>query len=186
MERVDTGNPLVHRFDDVLHPIVCKRLCDILAARPNTQRVADLPWHRDDTQHWHQLPEEVVWQVHAHRMAVTALVAACFGGKVYPHFTHLVIWREGMSMQLHRDNGYHEPHLECRAYTTVTYLNDDYVGGETFVETAHGSYVSAPKLGSVVIMPSDDRAPHGVNAVTQGTRYTMPIWLTQDAFHEER
>ena len=68
----------------------------------------------------------------------------------------------------------------------VCYLNDDYSGGETVIkQEVGGNYISTPKQGSVVIFKSNEDCVHSVNKITYGTRYTMPIWFTDNIDHCE-
>ena len=85
-------------------------------------------------------------------------------------------------MHRHKDDGYEvNDILQRRKFSSVTYLNDDYQGGETFIKTEHGDdYVSVPKKGSMVCYYSDPRNEHGVNLITSGVRVTMPIWYCLD------
>ena len=67
-----------------------------------------------------------------------------------------------------------------RKLTTVTYLNDDYEGGEIVFDTVHypnGDVFNhkIPK-GSMVMFPSDLRFPHEVKPVTKGCRYSIVGW----------
>lgn len=67
-----------------------------------------------------------------------------------------------------------------RKLTTVTYLNDDYEGGEIVFDTVHypnGDIFNhkIPK-GSMVMFPSDLRFPHEVKPVTKGQRYSIVAW----------
>jgi predicted 2-oxoglutarate/Fe(II)-dependent dioxygenase YbiX len=85
-------------------------------------------------------------------------------------------------MRRHRDDGYNgdsDP-LRARAYTTVTYLNDNYKGGETYIKTERGDYISVPKKGTTIIMKSTPENVHGVTTITSGLRVTLPIWFTKD------
>ena len=60
----------------------------------------------------------------------------------------------------------------------MTYLNDDYEGGETFINDNGNEILIQPKAGRVLIMLSDSRCPHGVKKVNNGIRVTLPIWFT--------
>jgi hypothetical protein len=83
-------------------------------------------------------------------------------------------------------------HLECRTqehpahfddkagnwgmYTTVLYLNDNYEGGETFINTVEEQIKIKPKTGSMVAY-NGHKLEHGVLPMT-AMRYTLPIWYT--------
>lgn len=191
MHKVDTGSALIHRFDKALHPAICDQLT--LLARNHTDRPADaidldkLPWFDSDTfayAHWED--EELRRMIGAYRIMVCQLITLCFREIVFPHFTDLVLWRPGKKMGEHKDDGYPgDPDiLKIRHFSAVTYCNDDYAGGETFIRNEHGGhYLSVPKRGSLVFYPSDERATHGVNEVRDSDRVTLSSWFTKDVRH---
>lgn len=191
MEKVDTGSALIHRFDGALHPDLCLRLCRYIRSRPErataSADIAKLPWHDSDTYaypHWDDA--ELRHLVGGYRIMVAQLICATFRQIVFPHFTDLVLWRSGRKMAEHKDDGYpgDDPILAVRHYSAVTYCNDDYGGGETFIRNEHGGhYLSTPRAGSLVFYPSDERCAHGVNEVVNGTRVTLSTWFTRDSRH---
>ena len=61
---------------------------------------------------------------------------------------------------------------ETTIFTSVTYLNDDYFGGETFF--TDGTKV-APKTGRTIYFDGQ-YYEHGVNEIQNRDRYTLPIW----------
>jgi predicted 2-oxoglutarate/Fe(II)-dependent dioxygenase YbiX len=85
-------------------------------------------------------------------------------------------------MREHKDNGYENNSvLSPRYISSVTYINDDFEGGETFIKTENGDYYySVPKTGSVVLFHSDERSMHGVERIDSGYRITLPIWFTKE------
>lgn len=65
-------------------------------------------------------------------------------------------------------------------FTSVTYLNDDYLGGETIIrpngeESDKFDTVVKPRTGRTVFFNGTYHW-HTVSAVTNGTRYTLPTW----------
>jgi hypothetical protein len=77
--------------------------------------------------------------------------------------------------------------MNVRHFTTVTYLNQEYLGGETLIwEKDKDIYINKPKTGSLLILLSDNRCEHAVRKVIGGDRVTLPIWLTKDINHKER
>ena len=56
--------------------------------------------------------------------------------------------------------------------TSITYLNDQYEGGQTFI---HEDIEIIPKIGRTVIF-NGQFYKHGVKKVLSGSRYTLPIW----------
>lgn len=84
--------------------------------------------------------------------------------KAYMDYFQLVKWPEKSSMDPHIDQPAHQ-------YTSLIYLNDDYEGGETVVE----SEAIKPKKGMVVVLKGNVYT-HGVNEVTSGTRFMLSAW----------
>jgi len=82
----------------------------------------------------------------------------------YVNYFEIVKWKEGLDMEEHYDFDYH-------TYTSVIYLNDDYEGGETFVD---GIKIT-PVMGEIVTFKGNTLS-HGVNKITKGNRYTVPVW----------
>ena len=83
----------------------------------------------------------------------------------------------GGFMVRHIDNIHHShgqrygfPHI-----TMLMFMSDDYKGGE--LDLCDGLYVKKPKTGTCVVFPSNFMYPHEVKPVTEGTRYTVMVWL---------
>jgi hypothetical protein len=100
---------------------------------------------------------------------------------LYPDYTAAVLWESGSGMVIHADNSDQDGnpnYCGWRDYSGVLYLNDDFVGGETFFPK-HGPLFIKPKKGKFALYPSGLDYSHGVSTVV-GTRYTMPIWFTKN------
>lgn len=191
MHKVDTGSSLIHRYDDALNPEICGRLRDCIQAK--TARETDavkpgaLPWHDSDTHaydHWQDA--ELRRLIEAYRIMVAQLICLNFRQIVFPHFTDLVLWRPGRKMAEHKDDGYPQDGdiFTPRHFSAVTYCNDDYAGGETFVRNEHGGrYLCSPRRGTLLFYVSDERCAHGVNEVRDANRITLSTWYTRDLQH---
>lgn len=91
-----------------------------------------------------------------------AIVSQC--GCMSESQPYIAVWREGDDQQDHVDNN---------EFTALIYINDDYEGGEiNFIEQ---EISLRPKAGTLIVWPG--YIEHSVNAVTAGTRYTMPMFL---------
>lgn len=125
---------------------------------------------------------EIKKLVNSFRFNSCSKVKELFGEEfLYPDYTDLVHWNVGSSMPLHADNCYLDGtpnYVSYRIYSGICYLNDNYMGGETFFKK--GPSFIKPKKGKLVIWPSNLEYAHGVTAVIGGDRYTMPIWFTKD------
>jgi hypothetical protein len=65
-----------------------------------------------------------------------------------------------------------------RTMSIVSFLNNDYEGGELAFRNPDGTeeYLIEPKVGRVVVFPSNFMFPHTVVPVRKGTRYTIVAW----------
>lgn len=100
---------------------------------------------------------------------------------IYSDVQQIVRWTPGMEMSPHSDNmentEHHHHHMH-RSFGTVIYLNDDYVGGNTY----YPNYDTAitPKAGRLAIHPSDTDHMHGVSKVLESDRFTIVSFWTFD------
>lgn len=86
----------------------------------------------------------------------------------------------GYNLLRYNDGGYHRSHTDDiksakRILSMSIVLNDNYEGGE--LSFFDDGYVIPPKVGSVVIFPSNFMFPHEVKTVNNGTRYAIVTWL---------
>lgn len=182
-----TESKHIFRFDSALDLEVCdalSRLAIDLKGTTEIKNPKNMPWHDGDTLEWFTLPDTgLVAKIKEYRFKVCQLVEQSFGRVVFPEYTAVVLWKKSRSHPRHKDNGYPSDGdtLKNRVYTSITYLNEGYIGGETFIKTEHGTdYISVPKTGAIVIFPSDESAEHGVYEVKEGLRVTLPIWFCTD------
>ena len=75
------------------------------------------------------------------------------------------------------------PHYDDARPTTslvsITTLNDDFSGGEHFIEEEKEKLEFIPEAGKTLVFDGM-KYLHGVRKVTRGTRYTFAIWYTND------
>lgn len=96
--------------------------------------------------------------------------------QIHPEETQMVRWSAGDGQPLHLDVT-----RPTTTYAAIVYLNEGFVGGETFFE---GGPTIAPRTGTLVGFHGASLR-HGVRTVDSGIRLTMPMWFTdQDAFAE--
>ena len=144
---------------------------------------SDMPWHDGNSVSWENIQDSKVKRiVTAYKYKLCQIAANHYGELVYPNFTDMVLWVPGKSMMPHTDDGQlleSAEYLRTRKYTAVLYLNDDFVGGETFVLNEQGErQFFKPVKGTALVMTSDKRCMHGVNILTSGLRYTLAVWMT--------
>jgi len=111
----------------------------------------------------------VCQRVNAH---LTNTVASIIGPNTYPELSQIVKWPQGSSQSAHFDVA-----RESTTWTTVTYLNDDYGGGETFFP-GEGLKI-APRRGTTILFNGKEYE-HGVNEVKDYPRYSYSVWYTSD------
>ena len=129
--------------------------------------------------------------LNTYRAQMEQAIEQAFGEPVYTHLTTLVLWKPGQSMPRHVDDGSDQidentkEMLRIRKYTSVTYLNDDYVGGETYLRNGDEDFISVPTKGATILFYGDDRNAHGVNKLESGTRMILSCWFVTDPQHKE-
>jgi hypothetical protein len=79
----------------------------------------------------------------------------------------IVKWPTGAFQDLHLDIA-----SSRTVFTSITYLNDDIIGGNTYI--GNGITVGV-KTGRTVLFNGIEY-PHGVKKVTNGTRFTVAAW----------
>ena len=89
--------------------------------------------------------------------------------RAFPELLQLTFWPPGSKHDLHFDTT-----RDTSVLTSITYLNDDYDGGETYFE--NGITVK-PKKGKTVFFDGK-QYKHGVNKMIQGNRYVCACWYT--------
>ena len=188
--QVETGSSTIFRFDNMLDPETCDEIYQYAIIRLGTKNIDSKlqPWHEGDSLHWHDINNmSLQIKIFNYRVRAEQLLRSIFGENVYIEFTDIVLWRTGRNMPRHRDDGYtDDAELRSRKFSSVLYINDDYTGGETFIKTETGAdYVSKPKKGSLVFYHSSPINEHGVNAITSGSRVTLPIWYCADPSKSE-
>ena len=101
-------------------------------------------------------------------------IAKKIEARVSKHFDNVQIdwcqvvwWPIASHQDLHLDAASEETVL-----TSITYLNNDYFGGETYIE--HDMKM-VPKVGRTVVFDGMHYR-HGVKHVVNGDRYTLAIW----------
>lgn len=95
----------------------------------------------------------------------------------------IVKWIKGNYQKPHADKELHEgdnagkpndfPHYDLGS---LFYLNDNYEGGELYFPNQGVEF--KPKSGAAYFFPGDMNYIHGVREITEGTRYTCPMFWT--------
>ena len=101
--------------------------------------------------------------------------------KIYVDTLHLVRWPVGYELMPHADaeNPDGTQHqFYWRDFGTVTFLNDDFEGGDLYLPNQKIEIKARP--GYTGIFPGSLEYLHGVKRITNGTRYTIASFLTYD------
>jgi len=80
--------------------------------------------------------------------------------------------------------GYNKYHVDVytdipRSLSVIINLNNDYKGGDLVFVDQKNKETKRCKLnkGSVIFFPSNFMYPHGIEKITEGTRYSIVAWL---------
>ena len=87
--------------------------------------------------------------------------------KIEVDWCKIVQWPLGSNQNTHFDTT-----SVNTVFTSITYLNDNYRGGRTFIKD---DIEVVPKIGRTVYFDGSFY-PHGVTLIESGTRYTLPVW----------
>jgi hypothetical protein len=79
----------------------------------------------------------------------------------------IVHWPENSFQDLHYDNA-----SEKTCLTSISYLNNDYEGGQTYFE--EGTLI-VPKIGRTLVF-NGQTYKHGVKKIIKKDRFTLAIW----------
>ena len=102
--------------------------------------------------------------------------------KLYSDLVNFARWPMGYELQPHADsenpNGVPHP-FPWRHFGSVTYLNDDYAGGEIYFPNLDLELKPNPR--TLIIFPGTLKYLHGVRKITSGMRHTTASFMTFDA-----
>jgi hypothetical protein len=176
---------MVYEVENFIDPNTCREIVEWFKTQKKTP-TTHLSYFNNRTINYSNINNDSIKKkVNVFRFNATAFARNKYGKVLYPDYTDLVYWPNGLSMGVHADNVWEngEPnYVSYRMYSGVAYLNDDYEGGQTFFPELDMKI--EPKIGKLVVFPSNAEYKHGVTPVV-GERYTMPIWFTEDPEHLE-
>jgi Rps23 Pro-64 3,4-dihydroxylase Tpa1-like proline 4-hydroxylase len=210
MKQIKINSDTILRFDEVLTNEECDIISDYMIKNTNfpIDNIDAVPWYQKNTKqnvlYFNEIPEGKIKEIiKKSRDIICKELEEKTGEKIYPHVTTIVLWKEGQFMNRHNDDGDirkdpKENIFSHRHFTSVLYLNDDYTGGETYINN-DGSlnpewssevnnlkdFISRPKKGSCVTFYADRRNIHGVNKINSGTRIVISSWYTKDIEYKD-
>lgn len=174
----------IFELDNFLDPSVCDEICGWFKNTPKISTNGG-----NSLFNGRQINYELIQDRRIKKIVNSFKYDAAFAARIlfqqeylYPDYTDIVLWEEGSGMLVHSDNCDQEGnpnYCAWRTYSGVLYLNDDFLGGETFFPD-HGPLFIKPKKGKLAIYPAGLEYNHGVTTVVGNKRYTMPIWFTDN------
>jgi hypothetical protein len=206
--------PSIIKLDNILTAEECQILFDYSLAKTNNpvENLHEVPWtmKKSNTLYYRVTADPSVRAViKKYVKTMVDEIEQTFNEKVYPHITTLVLWKPGQSMPRHVDNGaghdaQQRENLHMRKYTSVAYVNDNFIGGYTYIRNdgkdtpnfrddyklafpndVFEDYISKPKKGTSVIFLGDDTNAHGVTKLEAGDRVILSTWFTTDPAYIE-
>lgn len=170
----------IYEFDDFIPGDVCDAMAEWFSTRPKLPTGSLFNGKQID---YYNIQDFTIkrWMNAAKVDATIAALQVFKEQYLYVDYSALVQWDPGSGMIVHADNCDQngEPnYVSWRKYAGVIYLNDNFAGGETFFPN-QGPYFVKPKKGKMVLYPAGLEYSHGVSTVV-GTRFTMPLWFTED------
>lgn len=201
--------PTIVKLENILTPEECQILFDYSLSKTNNlvENLHEVPWtmKKSNTLYYRLTRDPSVREIIKKYVATMAYeIEQSFNEKVYPHITTLVLWKPGQSMPRHVDNGagndpQQKENLQMRKYTSVAYVNDNFVGGYTYVRNdgldtpnfredhnlafpnnTFEDYMNKPQQGASIIFLGDDTNAHGVTRLEAGDRVILSTWFTTD------
>jgi predicted 2-oxoglutarate/Fe(II)-dependent dioxygenase YbiX len=172
----------IYEFEDFLDPSICDHIVMWFKTTPKVKKNGGNSLFNERQIDYANISDPQVRKlVNAFKFDAAFFARKCFNeSHLYPDYTDLVLWDEGTGMVVHADNSYQDGtpnYCSWRKYSGVLYLNDEFLGGETFFPDLGPLFIK-PKKGKFVVYPSNLEYSHGITTVVGGKRYTMPIWFT--------
>lgn len=181
------SNKEIYELENFVDPAICDEIMNWFKTAPKSQEENAQQLFNGRQINYSKIVDERIKRLVMHfKYEATFLARGIWNEMLYPDFTDLVFWDEGSGMLVHADNADEEGrpnYVSWRNYSGVLYLNDDFLGGETFFPD-HGPHFIKPKKGKIALFPAGIEYRHGVSTVV-GKRYTLPIWFTNNLMYIE-
>lgn len=171
----------IFEFDNFVPDYICDRIVEWFKAEPKMPENGQSLFNGRQINYDNVSNDEIKKYMAKFKADATVIARENFNTKLYVDYTDLVYWDDGSGMLVHADNADENGnpnYVHWRTHAGVLYLNDDYLGGETFFPD-HGPHFIKPKKGKFSLFPAGWQYRHGVSTVV-GQRYTMPIWFTEN------
>ena len=148
----------------MLTPSVSNILIDLYKNNPSLCKL----WYSSNTLNLAQVENQHDDLGKKVTFAMSSYLNKC-GIQAFPELVQVIHRPPSSLHNLHVDDA-----RDTTVMTSITYLNDNYEGGETFFED--GLSVT-PKLGRTLFFDGKKYA-HGVNEVKNGHRFVLAIWYS--------
>ena len=100
---------------------------------------------------------------------LSEIASSVCGIKLFFEVAEIVKWPEGSLKGFHKDSN-----RNSTVFTSVTYLNSDYIGGCTVFE---GDIKINPDIGKTIFFDGRN-INHSVEKIFTGNRYTLAVWYS--------
>ncbi|NDE44379.1 MAG: 2OG-Fe(II) oxygenase [Burkholderiaceae bacterium] len=182
MNKIHISLPGIYRYDNVLDKQSCKKLHNFIIQTCGLSKNYNptlMPWDENDKIQALNIKDiELKNIILEYREKVTNIVYNCYKTICWPEQTDLVLWRTNRQHTLHEDDP-----SKIKVFSTITYLNSGFLGGETYLTLNGKEYWNKPKSGSIIIYPSE--TIHGVPIISKGIKTTLGIWFCTDPNFKE-
>lgn len=209
MKEIAINSTSIRKYVDILTDEECDRLYDYTFKMTNNP-VSDpnqVPWEqkgKTNTLYYYCVDDQEIRDLlNKYKNTLAEEMTKLEGEPIYPHLTTMVLWKPGQKMPRHVDNGSghaaREKDLGMRYLTSVTYLNDNFKGGYTYVKNdgvdgpnwrgdvklsfpndVFEDYISVPEKGATITFYGSDLNAHGVTTLEEGDRIVLSTWFTKD------
>ena len=150
----------------MLTPSISNILIDLYKNNPSLCKL----WYSTNTLNLDQVETQHKFLAKKITFIMTSYLNSC-GVRAYPELVQVVHRPPSTIHHLHVDDT-----RDTTVMTSITYLNEDYEGGETFFEDG---LTIKPKLGRTLFFDGK-KYPHGVNEVKNGHRFALAIWYSSN------
>ena len=175
----------LYEFQKFVDPNCCDEICACIPRTPTRQNISD-SYYANRTRNIHDFEMRIKEKLLKIENDIFMKVQDAFNDTdLVIDFTDVVACNDKHIMPVHADafdiktGKPNECELKERIYTAVLYLNEDFVGGETYFPLLFRDVT--PEKGKLAIYPSDLLHQHGVRKVllTDSTkpRYTFAMWF---------
>lgn len=213
MQDVLINSDTIKKYINVLTDEECDILYNYTFSKTNNtvSDTSQVPWElkgKTNTVYYYGVEDQNVRNLlQKYKHALAAEITKQEGVPIYPHLTTMVLWKPGQQMPRHVDdgNGYeNRADLNTRYMTSITYLNDNFKGGHTYIRNDNindhlwrtdpslsfpnptlKDYISIPQKGTTLTFYASDQNAHGVTKLEEGDRIVLSTWFTKDIQYQE-